>query len=65
MTNPRNNGSYRRRSRLLRVQRQVREKGLQVVTWNCAGVSLYKIFLLLEFYPADVVCLQETWLKAG
>lgn len=36
-----------------------------MVSWNCAGLTLYKLFLLLEYTRADVICLQETWLPTG
>jgi exonuclease III len=29
---------------------------------NVAGISYYKLFLLLEQYHFDILCLQETWL---
>jgi exonuclease III len=32
---------------------------------NCAGISAYKLIMLLESHRADVVCLQETWMRQG
>ncbi len=32
---------------------------------NIAGVSAFKLFLMLEKISADVICLQETWLVRG
>ena len=39
--------------------------GLTIVSVNVAGVSAFKLFVLLEKVSADVICLQETWLRAG
>jgi exonuclease III len=36
-----------------------------VVSLNVAGVSAFKLFLLLEQVSADIICLQETWLAFG
>jgi hypothetical protein len=32
---------------------------------NCAGISAFKLIMLLECHRADVVCLQETWMRQG
>jgi exonuclease III len=32
---------------------------------NIAGLSLFKIYMLLEFHDLDVLCVQETWLPAS
>ena len=29
---------------------------------NIAGMSLFKLFMLLEQHQLDVLCVQETWL---
>ncbi len=39
--------------------------GLTVVSIKVAGVSAFKLFVLLEKISADVICLQETWLRVG
>ena len=36
-----------------------------MVSINIAGVSAFKLFVLLEKISADVICLQETWLRVG
>jgi exonuclease III len=41
------------------------EQGMSVVSLNVAGVSAFKLFLLLEQVNAHVICLQETWLASG
>ena len=36
-----------------------------MATLNIAGLTLSKLFLLLENHRPDVLCLQETWLTPG
>ena len=58
-------GSSRRRGRRLAYARHLGEHGLTVLSLNVAGVSAFKLFMLLEKVRADVLCLQETWLSRG
>ena len=37
-------------------------QGIKVGSINIAGLSYFKLFLLLEVHNFDVLCLQETWL---
>ncbi len=56
------NGS--KRARKAKKERMSRwgECGLSVGSVNMAGFSLFKLFLLLEQYALDVLCVQEMWL---
>ena len=36
---------------------------MKLLSVNCAGISAFKLFLLLEHCKADLICLQETWLR--
>lgn len=38
---------------------------MKVGSINIAGLSDFKIFLLLEVYNFDILCLQETWLTGN
>ena len=38
-------------------------EGLTVGSFNCAGVSLFKLKVILDTHPVDVLCIQETWLQ--
>lgn len=58
-------GSVRRRGRRLAYAHQLGESGLTVLSLNVAGVSAFKLFMMLEKVRADVLCLQETWLAHG
>ena len=61
----RNNGSKRKAKVKLHragtVQSWLRD-GFKMCSINCAGISAFKIFLLLEQHQPDLLCLQETWL---
>jgi hypothetical protein len=58
----RTNGSARqRKTKTDRINRW-QQAGINIGSINIAGVSLYKIFMLLESHTLDVLCLQETWL---
>jgi exonuclease III len=35
---------------------------LNVGSINIAGISMFKVFMLLEAHTIDVLCVQETWL---
>ena len=61
----RNCGSARRWARRQKRRNAPPFQSLEVVSWNCAGLTLYKLFLLLEYTRADIICLQETWLPTG
>jgi exonuclease III len=37
--------------------------GINVGNVNIAGVSLYKLYMLLETHTLDILCLQETWMS--
>jgi exonuclease III len=39
--------------------------GLSVGSLNIAGVSMFKLFMILEAHTIDVLCLQETWLTTS
>jgi hypothetical protein len=39
--------------------------GLNVGNLNIAGVSMFKLFMILETHTIDVLCLQETWLATS
>ena len=30
---------------------------------NIAGISLFKLYMILQTHTLDVLCVQETWLK--
>jgi len=36
--------------------------GLAVGSFNCQGISLFKIKTILDMHTLDVLCIQETWL---
>ena len=38
---------------------------MSVCSANVAGVSYFKLFLLLERHNLDIICLQELWLPAS
>ncbi len=50
-------GSIRRRRRRAEYSRQLGEHGLTVLSLNVAGVSAFKLFMMLEKVRADVLCL--------
>ncbi len=50
-------GSVRRRRRKLAYAHHLGVKGLAIVSLNVAGVSAFKLFLMLEKVTADVICL--------
>jgi hypothetical protein len=58
----RTNGSARVRKQ--KGERLVRweSSGFNVGCINIAGISLFKLYLLLETHKLDVLCVQETWL---
>ena len=58
-------GRARAAKRKVALRNQLAEAGMKVVTWNCQGLSLFKLFLLFEITSAHVICLQETWLPKG
>jgi exonuclease III len=37
-------------------------EGMTVGSFNCQGVSLFKIKTILDAHTLDVLCIQETWL---
>ena len=39
--------------------------GLQFGSINIAGLSLFKLFMVLETHVLDVLCVQETWLNTS
>jgi hypothetical protein len=58
----RTNGSARKRKIKTERMNRWQHSGINMGSINIAGVSLYKIFMLLEMHTLDVLCLQETWL---
>ena len=58
----RTNGSRRARDAKGKWGSRWQEQGLAIGSVNARGLSDYKLFLLLERYDLDVVCIQETWL---
>ena len=34
-------------------------------SFNCAGVSLFKIKTIMEMHTLDILCIQETWIEPG
>jgi exonuclease III len=66
MSGGRNTGGRARVARRrAAIHRQLSNEGLKVVTWNCQGLTMFKLFLLFEITTAQVICLQETWLPKG
>jgi exonuclease III len=61
----RTNGSHRRRREKGQRLERWAEHGLAVGSINIAGISLFKVFLLLELHQLDVLCVQETWLPSS
>jgi hypothetical protein len=59
----RTNGSARRRKEKGDRLHRWEHRGVQVGSVNMAGLSLFKLFLILETHDFDVLCVQETWLK--
>jgi exonuclease III len=59
----RTNGSARLRK--AKIERNLRWKmeGLTVGSFNCAGVSYFKLKTILDTHTLDVMCVQETWLQ--
>ena len=58
----RTNGSARlKKSQVTRIKRW-ESQGISVGSINIAGVSLFKLYMLLESHALDVLCIQETWL---
>ena len=39
--------------------------GLNIGSINIAGVSLFKLKMILDTYTIDVLCIQDTWLKSS
>jgi hypothetical protein len=61
----RTNGSARlKKNKTDRLQRW-KTQGITVGSINIAGVSLFKLHMILESNPIDILCLQETWLPAS
>ena len=58
-------GSVRKKHRLQRYTRTMEQLGVRVASVNVAGVTVFKLFMLLEHLTADIICLQETWLQHG
>ena len=58
----RTNGSARLRR--IKMDRNTRwqAEGMTVGSFNCQGVSLFKIKTILDAHTLDVLCIQETWL---
>jgi hypothetical protein len=58
----RNNGSARvKQAKNTRLNRWMKS-GINVGSLNIAGISMYKVLMILETHTFDVLCLQETWL---
>ena len=56
-------GSRRQRHKKhLRFQKWHSE-GIKLASVNMAGLSYFKLFLVLERLDCDILCLQETWLS--
>jgi exonuclease III len=61
----RTNGSARlKKLKNTRLDRWAK-RGLNVGSMNIAGVSMFKLFMILETHTLDVLCLQETWLTTS
>ena len=61
----RTNGSARlRKNKLSRLSRWA-STGINVGSLNIAGISMFKIWMILETHKLDVLCLQETWLTTS
>jgi exonuclease III len=58
----RTNGSARLRKAKLARNVRWQNEGLTVGSFNCQGISLYKIKTILDTHTLDVLCVQETWL---
>ena len=58
----RTNGSARRRKKQKEKINRWTNQGLALGSINIAGMSLFKLFLLLEEHQLDILCIQETWL---
>ena len=58
----RSNGSKRSRAKRKANRNRWAESGIAVGSVNIAGVSYFKVLLLLDLHALDVLCLQETWL---
>ena len=58
----RTNGSARLRKAKLTRNVRWQNEGLTVGSFNCQGISLYKIKTILDTHTLDVLCVQETWL---
>ena len=50
-------GRARVAKRRVALRNQLSQQGLRVVTWNCQGLSMFKLFLLFEITSAHVICL--------
>jgi hypothetical protein len=40
-------------------------EGIKIGSINIRGLTIMKIFLLLEIEDLDVLCIQETWMEKG
>jgi hypothetical protein len=61
----RTNGSARlRKNKSSRLNRWA-ITGISIGSLNIAGLSMFKIWMILETHTVDVLCLQETWLTTS
>ena len=64
-TKKRTNGSARlRKNKSSRLNRWA-ITGINVGSLNIAGISMFKLWMILETHTLDVLCLQETWLTTS
>ena len=60
----RTNGSRRKKQKRRANRLRWASEGVKIGCINVAGLTYFKVFLLLEIYNFDVLCFQETWLKS-
>ena len=51
--------------RKAKIERNLRwqMEGLMVGSFNCSGISYFKLKTILDTHTLDVLCVQETWLQ--
>jgi hypothetical protein len=63
--NPRANGSRRKQRKTHTPIKRWITEGIKIGSVNIRGLTLMKIFLIIDIEALDVICFQETWLAEG
>ena len=64
-TKPRANGSRRKPQGTRTPIKRWTYEGIKIGSVSIRGLTLLKLFLVLEIEDLDVICVQETWMEAG